>query len=204
MKNYRNFLFISFVIAAVSLSGCASSAPSRFYTLHGPGDGSAPSRASAAESKIFIGIGPVEIPDYLNRPQIVTRSGLNELNYAEYDRWAGSFEDEVARVLAENISVQLADRQMSVLPWGSFATSSFPFKYRLAVSIMRFEGALKGSVVLKAQWTLYDESGKKVLLMRDSSISEQAQGNDYASLVEAMSRAIAKLSDEVASAIAVL
>jgi hypothetical protein len=206
MKNYPALLFTSFIITAISiaLGGCASTEPARFYTLHSISDKDMVSRASAEDNRIFVGIGPIEVPDYLDRPQIVTRSGINELKYAEYDRWAGSFEEDVARVLVENLSALLSDRQVAVLRWGSSAQPSFPFNYRVTIQVIRFERTVEGPALLKTQWTIYEGGGKGVLLMRDSSISEQTQGDDYASLVEAMSRALAKLSGEIASAIVAL
>ena len=62
-----------------------------------------------------VAVGPVAIPDYLDRPQILTRSGPSELQLAEFERWAGSLEKDVSRVLAENLSTLLEKDHVIVL-----------------------------------------------------------------------------------------
>lgn len=105
-------------IGLFAMGGCASSKQARFYTLSpmsAPGD--LPKRVPA-EQRMAVAIGPVAIPDYLNRPQIVSRSGPRELKLAEFERWAGSLEEDISRVVAENLSVLLAPDNVTVLRWG--------------------------------------------------------------------------------------
>ncbi len=92
----REILLCSFVvwlvIVAAMLGGCGSTPPSRFYHLDSmtsPGEGG---QQTGGEEKTIISLGPVRIPDYLDRPQIITSSGDNEFNLSEFDRWAGSLE----------------------------------------------------------------------------------------------------------------
>src|SRR5664279_3044471 len=99
----RDVLF-TLAIFMVLLTGCASSPSSKFYQLNpGQNKTSVTGDVSLDQSQV-IAIGPVRIPDYLDRPQIVTRSGKNELKLSEFDRWAGSLESDVNRVLVEDIS----------------------------------------------------------------------------------------------------
>src|SRR5512137_3062027 len=86
------------VAVAICLAGCATSPTARFYTLTPISPQEAKVSSGAAVSPVSISIAPVEIPDYLDRPQIVTRDGLNELRLAEFDRWAGSLSDNIAAV----------------------------------------------------------------------------------------------------------
>ena len=78
-------------------------APTRFYLLPTLTDVSSP--AAMGERALTIGVGPVTLPPYLDRPQIVTRASRAQLHLAELDQWAASLQDTVARVLAENLSL---------------------------------------------------------------------------------------------------
>jgi len=174
----------------------------RFYTLSplsAPGE---PSKTVPAEQGIAVAVGPVTVPDYLNRPQILTRSGPSEHKLAEFERWAGSLEEDVSRVLAENLSVLLSKDRVTVLRWGGDATL-FPADYRVGVDLVRFEGAIGESVTLAARWSVHREEDKKILSARESNVREPVEGQDYDALVGAMSRALATLSREIAAAIPV-
>ena len=189
-------------ICLFALGGCASSKVARFYTLSplsAPGE---PSRTIPAEQGIAVAVGPVAIPDYLNRPQILTRSGPSEHKLAEFERWAGSLEEDISRVLAENLSVLLSPDNVTVLRWGRDATS-FPAEYRVGVDVTRFVGTIGESVTLAARWTVTQEGDKKILSARESIVKEPVEGPNYDALVGAMSRALATLSREIAAAIPV-
>jgi uncharacterized protein len=180
--------------------GCASSRMAKFYTLspmNAPGE---PSRTVQAEQGIAVAVGPVAIPDYLDRPQMVTRSGPNEHKLAEFERWAGSLEADVSRVLVENLSTLLSPDNVAVIRWGGDAYP-FPAEYRVGVDVTRFEGTLGESVTLAAQWSVSREEDKKILSVRESIVKEPVEGQDYDALVEAMSRSLAALSREIAGAI---
>ncbi|MGB3095769.1 MAG: PqiC family protein [Candidatus Deferrimicrobiaceae bacterium] len=189
-------------ICLFAWGGCASSKMARFYTLSplsAPGE---PSKTVPAEQGIAVAVGPVAIPDYLFRPQILTRSGPREFKLAEFERWAGSLEEDISRVLAENLSVLLSKDHVTVLRWGGDATL-FPAEYRVGVDVMRFEGAIGESVILAAQWYVQREEDKKILSAHESNVREPVEGQDYDALVGAMSRALATLSREIAAAIPV-
>jgi uncharacterized lipoprotein YmbA len=189
-------------IGLLAWSGCAGSRPAKFYTLNPLGaHGELPEKAPA-ERGIAVAIGPVAIPDYLDRPQILTRSGPRELKLAEFDRWAGSLEQDVSRVLTENLSGLLARDNVIVLRWGRDAYP-FPATFRIGVNLTRFEGTIGESVILAARWSVSREEDRKILFVHESIVKEPVEGQDYDALVEAMSRALAGLSREIASAIPV-
>ena len=198
MKNIpccRFFSFI-FIILLCLFSGCASSKPSRFYALNAIGNRQDLQKKAAAEQQVIIGLDPVEIPDYLDRPQIVTTNSGNELNISEFDRWAGPLRDDVGRVLLENLSALLSDTSVAVISetWG------VPLDYRIAVNITRFDVAAEGDVELKAQWTLVDNDRKQILV-RETDIRERIEGKGHSAGVSAMSRSLGKLSQDIAEEI---
>ncbi|MGZ8432622.1 MAG: PqiC family protein, partial [Candidatus Deferrimicrobiaceae bacterium] len=146
-------------------------------------------------------VGPVRLPDYLDRPQIMTRSEGNEIRMAETERWAGSLQEDVSRVLVENLSFLLSGKHVAVVRWSSAMQAKAPFQKRLAVEVLRFEGPPGGTVILKARYALFGPDGKKVISAGESIVREPASGSDYESLTAAMSRALATFSREVAAAV---
>jgi uncharacterized lipoprotein YmbA len=176
-------------------SGCGGTGPSRFYTLNSL-NGMEAVLTVSPEKRISVLVNPVEIPDYLDRPQIVTRTGRNELTIAEFDRWTGSLREDIERVLIENLSILLSQSPVSVVSakWG------MPLHYRLAVNVTRFDVVPEGNVELKAQWTLVGKDRQQILV-RESSIRESIEGKDYSARVSAMSRSIEKLSRNIAQEI---
>ena len=184
----------------VILTGCASSPSSKFYQLNPVQSKTSVTRDVSPDHSLVIAIGPVRIPDYLDRPQIVTRSGKSELKLSEFDRWAGSFESDVTRVLVEDISSCLSADLFSVVRWTPYLEGQVPASYRVEVLVDRFEGTPGDSVLLKAQWGVF-AANRSLLLKRESLIREQINGSSYDALVAAMSSALERLSRDIAGAI---
>lgn len=185
----------TFAVFLIVLGGCASTGTSRFYSLNSMQAVETVQKSEGAAPGVSIGIGPIDIPDYLHRPQIVTRTGQNELKIAEFDRWVGSLEADVSRVLVENLSILLAEDRISVFPW----KQPVPMDYVVAVDILRLDGKPGGQVVLKARWTIHGKKDKKMVLARETNIGEDMEGYDYNTMVAAMSRALVNLSREIAT-----
>lgn len=186
---------------SLALAGClGTSRPSRFYTLEPLQVGDGP-RSTATDATLAV--GPVEIPDYVDRPQIVTRSGTNELVIAEFDRWGGSLEEQISGSLVATLRERLAPQQITVVPRKSAVLSSGT-PYRVTVSISRFDGVPGQSVVLQASWELCTQSGGKEesLGVKEASVTEQINGPGYDVLVAAMQRALVRLAQQMADGIA--
>ena len=188
-------------VCLVFLAGCASTTPSKFYTLTPMKAADTPASGVPFEGGSLLAVGPVRLPDYLDRPQIMTRSEGNEVRMHETERWAGSLEGDVARVLIENLSVLLAGKNVAVVQWTSAMRSMAPFRNRLGVDILRFEGSVGGEVVLKARYSLFGPDGREVISSGESIVREPVGGTDYNALTASMSRALAAFSREVAAAI---
>ncbi len=176
-------------------AACGTTAPMKFYHLSAlPGSGSGPSNLVRST---VIGVGPVEVANYLNRQEIVTRRGPNELGISQFHMWAEPLESNFSQVLVENLSVLLSADPVALFPF----PGPTPVDYRVEVKVLRLEGKLGENASLVARWTLFNEEGKEVLPMRESSFSEPTQVPDYEALVAAQSRAVAALSREIAEAI---
>ena len=96
--------------------------------------------AFSSSRNVVVAVGPVRIPDYLDRPQSVTRTGNNELKLSEFHRWAWSLAADISRVLVENISGFLPADGVSVTRWTPYRGSRVPAFLRIEVLVSRFEG----------------------------------------------------------------
>ncbi|HNS15891.1 MAG TPA: PqiC family protein [Syntrophorhabdaceae bacterium] len=188
---------LSVGIIALLVSGCGSSAPSRFYTLSSLKPAEPVQQPAGEKINTIVRIGPVDIPDYLDRPQIVTRTGQSELAIAEFDRWGGSLRNDVSRVLIENLSSIFIAGGVTVVPWKQFA----PGAYRVPLTITRLDVTPGKSLYLKAQFSIIDKDGKTVTVIRETSISRPVDGTGYNVVVNAISDALAELSREVAGSV---
>jgi hypothetical protein len=146
---------------------------------------------------LAIGIGPVQIPEYLDRPQIVTRTTPDKVTLSEFNRWGGSLRQDFTRVLAENVAALLGTDRVLAYPWGDRLDPA----YRVALDVQQFDGGLGDAAVLKVTWIVTGREGKAPLSVRKSMIQEPVSGSDYDALVSAQSRALAALSREIAAEI---
>lgn len=174
----------------ITILGCLRSDPARFYIL------TSIVRAETdqtAKDRISLGVGPVTIPDYLDRPQIVTRAGLNEIRLAEFDKWAGSFKEAVSQTIAQNLSAMLNTDKIFVFPWREKP------EYQAAVDIIRLDAGPGSNVTLEARWSLWEKEGTKMLMIKTSHITMPMNGNSYETIVSSESRALEELSREIAN-----
>jgi hypothetical protein len=198
MKNGPTRLVILAVLAAgLTLAGCANSQPTRFYTLSPLAD--APGGAPLANlPELTVGVGPVTLPPYLDRPQLVTRAGGNRMVLADFDSWVEPLQGMFARVLAENLALLLGTDDVLILP----QRRDVALDRQVEVDVTRFDVDDAGNAVLDARWWVYGRNGDKLLRSGRSTISEPAAVDDYTSAAAALSRALGAMSEEIARAIA--
>jgi uncharacterized lipoprotein YmbA len=153
-------------------------------------------RSNPAHNAV-IGIGPVKMAEYLDESLIVTRTSDNELAKAQFHRWVGSFKDNFINVLADDLGSLLSTDRIYLYPW----RLSVPINYQVVVDVIRCDGRLGDAAWLEARWSVIKGPEKKLLKTHRSSIREPVTGADYAALVAAQSRSVAKLSQEIATAI---
>lgn len=154
-------------------------------------------RIEAPDQDISVGLGPITFPDYLDRPQIVTRTQQNRVLVAEFDRWAGPLSGNVSRVLAEDLTLLLNTDNVVQYPW----PASFEVTYQVMIDCYRFDGVLGDKALLEVQWSVVGKKGRKVLLLKRSAFAEPIGGASYEALVAAQSRALGNLSREMALAL---
>ncbi|MEO8302920.1 MAG: PqiC family protein [Betaproteobacteria bacterium] len=184
------------LVAAVSvvIAGCGSPPTPRFYTLST--QASANTAATAMVDRPRIRVGPVSLPESVNRPQLVTRTGATEVTIAEQHRWAGPLKDEVPRTLASDLARLTGNPQVAADPFAAAASVD----YRVTVDFQRFEGVLGGDVVLEAQWTVAAFNGDIAAAGR-SDVREPVGAVGYEALAAAYGRALSKVADAIAPAL---
>ena len=185
---------IVLALCTITIAGCLSPRRdnSRFFVLAPVGA----DPASVASAQFLIGLGPIKMPAYLDRQEVVTRVAPNRLELSHEDRWAEPLDSDFTRVLAQNLSSDLGTQRITFYPW----YSTTHVDYQVKVDVYRFEGDKDGKVDLTAHWQVLSGTGK-LLMVRDSSYTETAKPGDTADSAAAMSRALGRLSREIAAAI---
>jgi uncharacterized lipoprotein YmbA len=178
----------------LGLHGCASSPPTRFYVL--PSLTGADTAPSAAPRDLSIGVGPVALHPYLDRPQIVTRASRARLVLGEFDQWSASLRDSVTRALAENLSLLVPTDRVVLYPWSRTTVPD----YQVTVEVTQFDAGPGGEVILVARWQILN-ANEKELVMRKSRLTAAAGGHEYEATVTAMGRTIDALSRDIAAAL---
>ena len=179
-----------FCIFFVLLSGCATTTPSHFYTL------SSTAAPAVVSTSYVIAVGPISVPALVDRPQIVIRTGPNQVIFDEFNRWASPLKSDIARIVAENLAKLLGTTQVTIFPQAMISDVS----YRIVIDVLSLESEPGKAATLTVFWTASSTTGRQSYSRR-TTITEPAQGDDYADLVAAHSRAFGQLSAEVASAI---
>lgn len=196
-RTIQSSVVTTFVLLTAMCAGCSRTAPARFYLLNDlQGIPEAVAPKATGGPCLTLGIGPVEIPDYLDRPQIVTQVGPNELHLGDFDQWAEPLEKTFMRTLADNLASLLCVNEVVYYP-----SERSGVDFQVLVTVTRFQGLPDGSVVLSAQWQVLRGGRGEVLVRNRTTILERTEGPGYASLVAAQSKALAKLSSEIAEAV---
>jgi uncharacterized protein len=166
--------------------------PTRFYTLTATSTGT---QDAAAMPYIVLGVGPVNVADYLDRSQIVVRESSNQLTLAEFDRWAGSPAKEIQRVLVANLANQLGTERIVSYPW----KSSVDPEMTVEMTVEKFEYG-NGKVWLTASWQVYADNGRVAVAFRRSELSRDSD-DDYNAISANLSELTGELTAQIAQAV---
>ena len=188
---------VTLMACLMVLGGCFGSKPSRFYVLTPLPSSERLPQIVGDQRDLAIGIGPVALPRYLDRPEVVTHASQNQLNLAKFDQWAEPLQGNFTRVLAENIANLLSTDRIAIDTW---PRSTQP-AYQVVVNVTRFEGKMGGNSFLTARWSILAEDGQEELMMSKSSFNVPADTQEYEAMVAAMSRALGELSRDIAVAL---
>jgi uncharacterized lipoprotein YmbA len=174
------------------LAGCGSTPPSNYYLLS-PLATPAPAGESPA-----LGVGPVEIAEYLDRNGLVYLGGSNRLHVAGDERWAEPLEDGVRRVLGLNLASLLDTQNLSYFPWPAAHAPD----YAVRVNVLALDSDDR-QATLVAEWLLYRPATRESVAHRMSRLHRPlAEGRWRAEQVApAYSELLYQLSRLIAAAI---
>lgn len=188
---------MAFVAACLLLASCANTSPTRFYTLSSLS--ATPGEATGMASRdLTVAVGPVTLPEYLNRPQLVTRDGSNRVLLSDFDSWIEPVQGLFARTLVANLAVLLGTDDVVLLPQRRPVRPD----YQVEVEVTRFDVDTSGNALLDARWWLLDEGGETVLRNGRSTLVQPAVIGNQATAAQALSGALIGMSREIAGAIA--
>ena len=182
---------VTIVMLTAVAASCTTTATSRFYTLESTAnaDGAAPSAPGS------VMIGPVTIPAAVDRPEFVIQVAPNRVEVEEFNRWVAPLGDSIARVVARNLAVILGTSDVAAGPLANFNPA-----YLVTIDVQRFDSTRGQATVLEAVWAVRKTAGGEPRSSRTVA-RETVQGDGFDALAAAHSRALAKLSSDIAAAI---
>lgn len=189
------------LVAAVSLAliSCQRTAPTSFYTLSPLTEQEAGAPGANVPPDLLIGVGPVNLPAYLDRTQLVTQISPNRVELADLDSWIEPLDGLVSRTVVDNLTLMLVRDQ--ILQWPQQRDSGLDL--RVEVNVLRFDTEADGTAILDAHWVIYEGRQEEVASARRERIVDRgADPTSYESRVAAMSRTLGEFSRRITDAIA--
>lgn len=193
-------------VIAASMSGCsylakAILAPqkdiSKFYLLTPTADtaAQAPASAPSTSGDFVIGLGPIKLPPYLDRPEIVTRMAPNRLELSKEDRWGESLQNGFTSAMNRDLAAQTSGAQVILFPW----YNTVHIDMQVQINVYRFETDGSGTATLSAKWTILDSTGKNILYTVESHLTQPSKPGDMTDAAAALSKTIGDLSGQIAN-----
>jgi uncharacterized protein len=180
---------VTLAVLVAVMNACAST-PSRFYTL----DSTAIASGSPPE-RTTVMIAPISVPAEVDEPQMVVQVAPNRVEVEEFNRWVAPLNDEIARAVAGDLVVLLGTPDVTTTPLADFSPA-----YWVTINVQRFDSVQGEAAVVEAVWAVRRTAGGETQSGRTVA-RETVQGGGFDGLASAHSRALAKLSDDIAGAI---
>ncbi|HEY4648522.1 MAG TPA: PqiC family protein [Gemmatimonadales bacterium] len=172
--------------------------PSNFFILTPAPQAQHSSRGcSPSSTTLAVGVGPIQLPAYLDRQELVSRSKANRLDVSENNRWAEPLTDNLAQILAQNLSALLGIDKVSLYPW----TSDLRPAYQVEIEVLGFEPDSARSAELTARWILRDVPTRAILSDKTSELTEPLRGPSTEESVAALSELLGRFSCGIAEAL---
>ena len=178
------------VVAALGLATACSTPSFHFYRL------SAANVPAAPATNLVVALGPVTVPAVVDRPEMVVSTGANQVTLDDIHRWASPLPDNLARVMAEDLALMLGTPRVIQFP----QALGPPSDYRVSVDFRSFDSMLGDKASVDAIWTIFRAKDRK-LQTGHTAVRESVADPSYQALAGAHSRAVAKISQDIADAI---
>lgn len=186
----RLMLGMAALVVLVAASGCGRSPDASFYTL----SALAPESAPSSSNSLSISVGPVTLPDLVDRPQMVIRVADNRVELLENHLWAEPLKSEIPRLIAENLSRLLRPANVSVYGQNTVQDA----QYHVLMDIRRFDSIPGAGVTIEALWSVRRDADKSVLKTGHSLVHQPVEKAGYGAVAAAYSRALAVICDDIA------
>lgn len=183
-------------VLALLLAACGSAPRERLYSMSAA-QAAAPAAPPAAITRRVV-VGPVSVPEAVNRVEIVVRRGEHRLELLEFDRWAALPPSEIALATAQALEAALADAGTRVVV--DAPSIGPPATQRVVIDVQRFDAVLGQSLGFEAAWRVIDARGA-LQASGQTRVLEPAPGGAE-SLAAAAGRATTQLARQVAATIA--
>jgi len=195
----RRAVLALFAAASLFAAGsCSSAPPFQYYMLTTAAPSSPPLLTPQQSAANQVGLGPVSVPSYLDRSNIVRRDGVTSVELSATDRWAEPLQDMLPRVLADNLASRLGVDRVVVLP----TLRSQPLSFQVEVNFIRFDTDATGEAVLAAEWDLFSGTAAEPVQSGVTRARRAAAGDDRSAQVIALSATLGNLADEIARVVA--
>ena len=176
-------------LAALLVASCAQPDQS-FYVL--TSSGPVPSGGG-----IGIGVGPVTLAEYLDRPNLVIQEDPNQLSVAESHRWAGELSASIARVTAANLGRRLGTGNVRTYPW----QNDSEVRYQVTLDVRQLHSESDGFAVIEAGWRAYSLPDRRLKASKTFTDREPLASDGYNSSVAAQSRLLERMADQIAGSL---
>jgi len=203
--NIKSYLKLGAGCFALLLGGCISlpsspvSPTPRFYVLSAINQPEVSKKINVTPGRI-IGVGPVKLPAYLDRPQIVTKDKEGMLKFDEFDRWGESLGLGIARLIREDLTAMLPQEKLTLYPWNP----SIAVKYQVVAEVVQLDSELDKNMFFAVQWMIIDVTNAKAVIIKRSEFRTAIMPQDYTGIAKTLSAACASLSSQIAKALASL
>jgi uncharacterized protein len=177
------------MIALLAVTGCGTSAPSKFYSLS-----STSTPIGIAPANLAVLVGPISIPAGVDRPEFVVQDSANKVDIEEFNRWSAPLNDSIAKVVAGDLSTLLGTPDVATAPLANFNAA-----YRVTIDVQRFDSIRGQGAVLDAVWVVRKANGDTH--QGRTVAHETAMGDSFDALAAAHSRALARMSSDIAMVI---
>ncbi len=181
---------IKIIIPCLLLSGCfvGASQESKFYT-----QSAISAQTVSTEYAAFVGINRIQLPKYIDRPQIVTQlKDSVQINLSEYNRWVDAPSVLATRILTEDLSTLLPTAKIKINQ-----SKGETFDYTVAVEVAKLDAVLDDKIDFVAWYTIKDKKGK--IINQQKFTNSVKIGKTYDDLAIGYSQLFAELSQEIAA-----
>lgn len=187
-----NALFRTAILAVplLLLAACGGTSE-QYYRLR------ADSPAPLLGTGLAVGVGPVTLPGYVDRAELVFQSDDYQFQVPAKVRWAGSLGENFTRTLAADVASRLGSGSVLPYPW----PPGTRLRRQVAVDVRQFHAVSGGEAILEVAWRLEEPGSRRVLRRQNGRFTERIVGDGYGPVVAAESRLVARLADAIAKSV---